>query len=142
MNKATPESKAEIKVSAFIASLIEKSGKSRKAIADEAGLGKPNMISMLKNGETKLPLARLGSFAKAVHTDPAQLLNLCLAEYYPNIWSAIKDHLESSATADELRLVRAIRASTGSPYVACLHPDEQASFEDFLKRIAQATTVH
>ena len=133
---------AEPKVSVFITSLIEKSGKTRKEIANEAGLGKPNMISMLKNGETKLPLAKLGSFAKAVHADPANLLKLCLAEYYPDVWSAIQEHLESALTTDEFRLMRALRTATGSPYIACLHPDEKARFEDFLKLIAQVTTIH
>ena len=80
MHSTTPA--AEAKVAVFITSLIENSGKTRKEIADQAGLGKPNMISMLKTGETKLPLAKLGSFAKAVQTDPAHLLKLCLTEYY------------------------------------------------------------
>lgn len=123
MENPSLEPKAEPKVSAFISLLIEKSGKTRREIANEAGLGKPNMISMLKNGETKLPLAKLGSFAKAVHTDPAELLKMCLTEYYPDVWSAIQDHLESAFTTDELHLVRALRAKTGSPYFACLHPD-------------------
>lgn len=133
---------SEGKVSEFITSLIEKSGKTRKEIANEAGLGKPNMISMLKNGETKLPLAKLGSFAKAVHTDPAYLLKLCLTEYYPDVWAAIQDHLESAITSDELQLVKAIRDATGSTYIACLHPDEKARFNDFLKLIAKANSVH
>lgn len=94
-------------VSVFLTSLIEKSGKTRKEIANEAGLGKPNMISMLKNGETKLPLAKLGSFAKAVNTDPAHLLKLCLREYYPDVWEAIKSHLDAAVTSDELRMVHA-----------------------------------
>ena len=97
---------------------------------------------MLKNGETKLPLAKLGSFAKAVHTDPANLLKKCLTEYYPDVWSAIQEHLESAFTSDELRLVRALRTATGSPYIACLHPDEKERFDDFLKLIAQVKTIH
>ena len=142
MDKMLPEPKAEAKVSVFITSLIEKSGKTRKEIANEAGLGKPNMISMLKNGETKLPLAKLGSFAKAVHADPAQLLRLCLTEYYPDVWEAIQDHLDSAITSDEMRLIMGLRASTGSAYIACLHPDEKARFNDFLALIAKTSAIH
>ena len=71
------------------------------------------MISMLKSGETKLPLAKLGSFAKAVNTDPTHLLKLCLHEYYPDVWEAIKNHLDAAVTSDELRMLRAIRSATG-----------------------------
>ena len=133
---------AEAKVAAFITSLIENSGKTRKEIADQAGLGKPNMISMLKTGETKLPLAKLGSFAKAVHTDPAQLLKLCLTEYYPDVWVAIQDHLDSAVTTDEMRVIRALRELTGVAYLACLHPDEKARLHDFLSVISKASYVH
>ncbi len=129
-------------VSVFLTSLIEKSGKTRKEIANEAGLGKPNMISMLKNGETKLPLAKLGSFAKAVNTDPARLLTLCLHEYYPDVWEAIRSHLNAAVTSDELRIVRALRAAAGSTYLACLCPDERARLDDFLDLIAKSSIVH
>ena len=132
----------EYEVSVFLTSLIEKSGKTRKEIANEAGLGKPNMISMLKNGETKLPLAKLGSFAKAVNTDPARLLKLCLREYYPDVWEAIRSHLDAAVTSDELRIVRALRASTGSTYLTCLRPDERARLDDFLDLIAKSAIVH
>lgn len=129
-------------VSSFLTSLIERSGKTRKEIANEAGLGKPNMISMLKNGETKLPLAKLGSFAKAVNTDPTELLKLCLQEYYPDVWDAIGSHLDAAITSDELRIVRALRTASGSTYLACLRPDERARLDDFLDLIAKSAIVH
>jgi transcriptional regulator with XRE-family HTH domain len=140
MQTTTPAT--EVKVSQFIASLIEKSGKTRKEIANESDLGKPNMISMLKNGETKLPLAKLGSFAIAVHTDPAQLLKLCLREYYPDVWDAIRSHLDAAITSDELRMIRALRKSSGSPYLACLHPEEKDRLEELLDVLGQSTVVH
>jgi hypothetical protein len=142
MESVTQQAKAEPSVSEIIASLVNKSGKTCKQIADEAELGKPNMISMLKRGGTKLPLAKIGLFAKAVHTDPARLLKLCLAEYYPDVWSAIQEYLESALTSDELRLVRGLRAATGNPYIACLQPDEKERLEDFLNLITKVTTIH
>ncbi|WP_210547057.1 helix-turn-helix transcriptional regulator [Rhodoferax sp. PAMC 29310] len=129
-------------VAIFLTSLIEKSGKTRKEIANEAGLGKPNMISMLKSGETKLPLAKLGSFAKAVNTDPAHLLKLCLREYYPDVWDAIKSHLDAAVTSDELRMVRALRSAAGGPYLACLRTEERERLDEFLNIIAQSSTTH
>lgn len=73
------------KVAFVLATLIDGSGKTRKEIASAIGLDKPNMISMLRTGDTKLPLARLGSLAQAVGTDPVALLKLCLREYYPDV---------------------------------------------------------
>jgi hypothetical protein len=93
-------------VASFLSSLIENSGKSRKEIASESGFGKPNIISMLKTGDTKLPLARLGSFSRSVNTDPVHLLKMCLHEYYPDVWDAITCYLDASLTSDELRIFR------------------------------------
>ena len=129
-------------VACFLSSLIDKCGKSRKEIASESGFGKPNIISMLKTGDTKLPLARLGSFAKSVNTDPVQLLRMCLQEYYPDVWGAITCYLDASLTSDELRMIKALRTATGSPYLASLNAEERDRLDDFLKLLTQSKTVH
>ena len=129
-------------VAGFLSSLIENSGKSRKEIANESGFGKPNIISMLKTGDTKLPLARLGSFAKSVKTDPVQLLKMCLREYYPDVWDAITCYLDASLTSDELRMIKALRSATESPYLVSLNSEERHRLNDFLKLLAQSKTVH
>ena len=100
------------------------------------------MISMLKKGDTKLPLAKLGSFARAVNTNPAHLLKLCLREYYPDVWDAIRNHLDAAVTSDELRMIRALRSTTGGHNLACLSADERERLDEFLNLIAQSSTVH
>lgn len=52
--------------------------KSQAQIAEEAGFVNPNMIAMLKNGATKLPLDRVASLAAALDCDPRLLFNLAL----------------------------------------------------------------
>lgn len=130
------------KVAHVLASLIEKSGRTRKEIAYACGLGKPNMISMLKSGETKLPLARLGSFSKAVGADPVELLKLCMKEYYPDVWEAINSHLLAAVTSDGLRIVKALRRCTGAPCLSSLSFAERESLDCFLEVVAKSTTVH
>ena len=130
-------------VSVFLTKLIEKSGKTRKEIANEAGFEKPSMISMLMKGEARLPITKLGSLAKAVNANPAHLLKLCLREYHSDIWDAMNSHFKAAAvTSDEFRMIKGLRASTGSPYLACLHPDEIAKLDNFLDLVAQSSTVH
>lgn len=131
-----------MKVANFLATLIDGSGKSRREIANAAGLGKPNMISMLKTGDTKLPLARLGSFAKAVGADPVALLKLCLQEYYPDVWEAINQHLTAAITPDELRMVKTLRKVTGVSYLISISPEERKKLDEFLTILAKSSTVH
>lgn len=130
------------KVANVLATLIDGSGKSRKEIASAAGLGKPNMISMLKTGDTKLPLARLGSFAKAVGADPVALLKLCLQEYYPDVWEAINLHLTAAIAPDELRMLKALRNVTAVPYLSSISSEEREKLDEFLAILAKSSTVH
>jgi hypothetical protein len=45
--------------------------KSQLQIASEAGFPNPNMVTMIKNGSSKLALDRVPSMARALECDPA-----------------------------------------------------------------------
>lgn len=75
--------KTSSEVARFITSRIVATGQKQKDIARKAGFDKPNIITMIKQGSTKLPLAKLGAMAKALETDPVQLLQMCMEEYTP-----------------------------------------------------------
>jgi hypothetical protein len=55
-----------------------RSKKSRLRIANEAGFPNPNMVTMIKNGSSKLALDRVPSMARALECDPAFLMRLAL----------------------------------------------------------------
>lgn len=50
-------------VADFIADRLAESDKTQREIAEECGFEKPNIITMFKNGTTKLPLNRIGPLA-------------------------------------------------------------------------------
>lgn len=54
--------------------------KSQIEIASEAGYTNPNMISMIRNGATKLALDRVPAMAAALECDPKHLFNLALEQ--------------------------------------------------------------
>jgi hypothetical protein len=51
---------------------------------------------MFKQGNTKLPLKRIGPLAKALEVDPAHPLRLVMLEYMPETWESIADILQST----------------------------------------------
>ena len=51
--------------------LLIKGKKSQIEVATQAGFIHPNMISMIKNGSSKLPLDRVPSLASALECDAA-----------------------------------------------------------------------
>ena len=81
--------KTTSKVARLITSRIEVTGKLQKDIAAKVGFEKPNMITMIKQGRTHLPLDKIGPMALALEIDPLYLLQLCMEEYHPATWKAI-----------------------------------------------------
>ena len=111
MNKPLPK---RITVAEFIADKLAATDKTQRQIAEECGFESPNVITMFKQGLTKLPINRVGPLAKALDVDPAHLLRLVMNEYMPDTWQAVEDIMKSTIlTANELALVRAFREVTG-----------------------------
>lgn len=116
-------------VARFLAERIEASGQLQKDIAEKVGFEKPNMITMVKQGKTRLPLDKVGPMAKALEVDPLQLLQLCMQEYYPHTWSSIAQLLTPAITEDERQLLAALRASVGGPFLSALSDESRAQFQ-------------
>jgi len=101
-------------VAEFIADRLAESDKTQREIAQECGFEHPNIITMFKNGSTKLPVNLIGALAKALDVDPAHLLRLVMLEYLPETWQCVEELMQSTLlTANELALVRAYREATG-----------------------------
>jgi transcriptional regulator with XRE-family HTH domain len=110
----TKQFSSHLTVAEFLADRIAAIDKTQRQIADECGFDNPNIITMFKNGQTKLPINRIASLAKAIDADPVHLLRLVMLEYIPDLWESIENIMQSTVlTANELELVRAFREVTG-----------------------------
>src|SRR5689334_10108500 len=63
--------------------------KTQREIAQEAGFPRPNMLSMLKSGDSKLPLERIPGLARALDADAAHLFRLAMADCWPELAATI-----------------------------------------------------
>lgn len=110
---STPRrSKETATVAAYLARQIELSDKSQKEIATEAGFAKPNMVSMIKQGDTRLPIAKIGPIARALGIDPVHLFRMTMMEYEPETWLAISSVLGQPFISDnEMEIINVIRES-------------------------------
>lgn len=115
------------KVAERLAALIKTCGKSQKVIAEELGYPHPNIITMFKQGKTKIPINKAGPLAKAVGADPAHFVRLAMQEYMPDALAAVEEHLGVMLSANERRLIEAYREATNgmNPQIG---PSDMASF--------------
>ena len=77
-------------VAAQIDLSIRRTGKSVKQIAQDVGV-KSNMISMMRSGKIRVPLARVPAIADALDIERWVLMYMCLSEYHPDLYTALEE---------------------------------------------------
>ncbi len=119
-------------VAGFIAAQIDACGKTQRQIAHEAGFENPNMITMLKQGHTRLPLNKVGAVAKALDADPGTLLRLVMKEYMPDTWRSLSEQLERILLSnEEIAWLAETRAKSGDRNVAAVGQVSIRIFADY-----------
>jgi hypothetical protein len=91
---------------------IDLCGKPQRQIALEAGFAKPNIITMFKKGDTKIPMEKIGPLAKALEIDPIHFFKMCMQEYQPDTWNEIQKMFNQPVlTLNEIEIIEAIRGA-------------------------------
>lgn len=91
--------------------------------------------TMIKQGKTKLPMAKIGPMAVALESDPVALMKLCMSTYYPDTWRHLEAHFESALTQEELVMVKAWRTFVGTPDLAALPEEQKRHLNGFLNSL-------
>jgi transcriptional regulator len=107
--------KANVTVAEFLTKQIDlavKYGKTQTEIAKELGYEKPNIITMFKQGRTKLPLPKVVPLAKSLGIDPVHMLRIVMAEYSPDTWEVLEEivgqKLVSTSEQETLKVIREV----------------------------------
>jgi len=100
-------------VADFITQQLALSPKSQRTIAAEIGYDNPNVITMFKQGSTKLPLNKVGLLAKSLDLDPLYLLRIVMSEYAAETWAVLEDIVGRAATVsnEEVEIIGVVRAA-------------------------------
>lgn len=99
----------------YLALAIALTGKSQKEIAAEAGYDRPNVLSMMKTGVTKIPVDRVPAIARACGVDPKVMLRIVMEEYHPDIWDVLAGTMGDHITlSNEERALIAHHRAEGS----------------------------
>lgn len=102
----------QITVAEFLDQALAISGKTQREIAAEVGWAKPNVISMMKQGLTKVPLDKVPALAKACGVDPAVFVRIAMNEYMPEVWRVVREYGGEPLSKEELALVQKFRLET------------------------------
>ena len=89
--------------------------KSQSQIASETGFPNPNMVTMIKNGTSKLALDRVPSMARALECDPAYMMQLALEQAIGQTAAeAVTEVFGEPVTVNERSWLQEIRQASGN----------------------------
>lgn len=87
---------------------------SQKEIALKAGFKTVNIMSMMKNGDAKVPLDRIGELAKALEVDPKVLFRMALEQHLPVKDKSFASVMDVVLSDNERAIIEAIRETNSS----------------------------
>ena len=130
----------KISVAAYINMQIAVSGVQQTEIAAALGYSKPNVITMIKQGKTKLPLNKVGPLAKVLEIEPVHLLRVVMEEYWPDTWRELNKIIGRWLVSDaEMTVVQLIRETCGNISVALETTEHRDAFTKVMGEIALDT---
>ena len=126
-------------VSRYLEEILALSGRSQKDIATDCGYVNANIISMFKQGRTRLPIEKVRAIARATQSDPARLLRVVLKAYHPQIWKTIqeligRDHL---LTDGEIALIAHLRDIGATDPIDLTVPENRRILGDAARQICR-----
>ena len=117
--------------------IIDQTPLTQREIAQRVGFPKPNVMSMMKNGEMKVPIERIPALAAACDVDPLPLLSCAMEEYAPAAWRVLHAQTGEPVSEDEMIFLKAYRAATFGRRLV-LSRTLQVSLVEFFKALRSA----
>jgi hypothetical protein len=112
--KANTKVTPQMSVAQYISGAISLSGKTQRTIAEDLGYDNPNILTLFKQGKTKLPINKVPAMAKSLGVDPVKLIRLVMREYMPDTWDVLDDLIGASlVSAEDRALLKVVDAATG-----------------------------
>ena len=96
-------------IAAFLHIKLDASKKKQKEIAREVGYDNPNILSMMKHGDTKVPFEKVPALAKALDVDVGHLMLLAIEQHWPGMLDVIKRIFGNVVSENEMALVAMLR---------------------------------
>ncbi len=118
---------------AFLSLAIDDSSLTHREIARRAGFAKPNVISMMKSGEMKVPIDRIPCLAAALGVSPFDFIRIAMEEYQPQVWEVLTKTLGATLTKNEEMLICALDLAD---------PEEVIEFDDPTGRLVLSVFEH
>lgn len=108
-----------------LARAIDASGLSHREIADRAGFSHVNVLTMIKQGLTRVPLYAIPALAQTLGMDEQEFLNIAIQEYHPGVSEVLMDALGIPQADAEVGILLMFRMAALRDYIEVQGPFRQ-----------------
>lgn len=134
VKRPDPTNRDNVSVAEFLTHKFSQADRTQTEIAQMLGYANPNIITMFKQGKTKVPIPKVADLANALDMDPVHLMRIVMNEYSPETWKALERVLGKNLITDtEMSIVQLVRDEAGGYDVS---PQNDAEKEE-LKELAR-----
>lgn len=135
--------KPQLSIATYITQQIALSGVAQKEIAKELGYDKPNIITMFKQGSTKVPLNKIAPLARILGIDAVHLLRMAMLEYQPETWHVLEQIMGRQVVTDsEAFIVDLVRQAAGGRAVVPKNIEQEERLKQLVSGWASDDTAH
>lgn len=114
-SKSGPHATSELAVYVGKRILELRYKKTQREIATEAGFINPNVLTMVKQGHSKLPMDRVATLAAALEVDPKYLLRLALLQHGNETTARVYDEIIGTIVSErEIGWLEVLRDASGN----------------------------
>jgi len=123
----------------YLSNLLNRSKYTQIQIAKMAGFKRPNFLSMMKDGTSKIPVSRVPALSRALNTDPKIFLRLVMEDYFPEEWKVIESTLGHIMTDNEVEIIDYIRKKSDEIGISDpkILPEHQEILDELIERSAK-----
>ncbi|MBO9474122.1 hypothetical protein J7413_11290 [Shimia sp. R10_1] len=101
---------------------IDASDMTQKETSDRIGMNNANVISMMKQGITRVPLGRIPALSETLQINAQTFLMTAIEEYHPGTHEVLVDVLGLPLSDTEMRLLSLLRTTEASGIVDAIGP--------------------
>ena len=133
-NNVTTETKSPL-FHEYLAEKINNSPIKQSDIAEELGFEKANVITMFKQGKTRVPLPKVPGFARILGLDPKATMKMAMLEYTPELFRVVEQIFGSVVTRNEKLILDEIRRLSENSDPAISSIAHRQALEEFVSKI-------